>query len=369
MNRLSAIDAFGPAFARVGTMLFTRFRLRAWLKMGFIGFLGGGLVAANGGSFNFRLPMFQPPVPPSHPPEGRVPFDPTEMDRFLRSIHVGDYFHLALIVLAAVLVTGLIFQYLFCRFRFILFDSIVTGEPAIGRGWRKYSSQANRYFGFWLVYRLVNWGVMVLIIGLPLWRAYKSGLFNGENSLPAFFAVIASIALGALAAGIVFAIVSTLAKDFVMPVLALDDLQLGDAWSAVWRVIASEPGAWAAYMGLKLVAAIGTWIAFSVAFVIAMLPALIVIGIPAGILLVAGILAFKAIGTLAGVIICSLAGLLLAAGFFCIFLVLAALVSVFFGSFAFYFFGGRYPKLAALLWPQPLPPAPQAQPVSVQPAL
>jgi hypothetical protein len=29
-------------------MLFTRFRLGAWLKMGFIGFLGGGLVAASG---------------------------------------------------------------------------------------------------------------------------------------------------------------------------------------------------------------------------------------------------------------------------------------------------------------------------------
>ena len=144
---------------------------------------------------------------------------------------------------------ALIFLYLFCRFRFILFDSVVTGQPAIGRGWRQYASQANRYFGFWLVFRLVNWAVVVLIVGVPLWHAYKSGLFSGDNSLPAFFAVIASIALGALAAGIVFAIMSTLAKDFVMPVLALDDLPLGDAWSAVWRVVVSEPGAWAAYHG------------------------------------------------------------------------------------------------------------------------
>jgi hypothetical protein len=366
MNRLSAIDAFGPAFTRVGTMLFTRFRLGLWLKMGFIGLLGGGLVAASGGSFNFRLPAFQPP---SHPPEGRAPFDPTEMDRFLRSIHLADYFHKAVIVLAVVLVTALIFQYLFCRFRFILFDSIITGAPAVGPGWRKYASQANRYFGFWLVYRLVNWGVMVLIIGLPLLRAYKSGVFSGENSLPAFFAVIASIALGALCAAIVFAIVSTLAKDFVMPVLALDDLALGDAWSAVWRVIASEPGAWAGYMGLKLAAAIGTWIALSIALVIVMIPGAIVLGIPAGILLVAGIFAFKAIGAVAGIIICTLGALILVAGVLCIFLVVSAPVSVFFTSYALYFFGGRYPKLAALLWPQPLPPAPQSRPVSVQPAL
>lgn len=361
MNRLSAIDAFGPAFTRVGTMLFTRFRLGLWLKMGFIGLLGGGLVSA-GGSLNTRFPV------PEFPRD-QAPGNPMDMDRIFRSIHLGDYFHLFVIILAIALAIGLIFQYLFCRFRFILFDSIITGAPAVGPGWRRYAPQANRYFGFWLVYRLVNWGVVVLIIGMPLWRAYKSGVFNGENSLPAFFAIIASIALGTLAASIGFAIVSTLAKDFVMPVLALDDLALGDAWSAVWRVIASEPGAWAAYMGLKLVASIGTWIALSIALVIVMIPATIFLAIPAGILLVAGIFAVKAIGTVVGIVLCTLAALILVAGFFCIFLVLSAPVSVFFTSYALYFFGGRYPKLAALLWPQPLPPAPQSQPVSVQPAL
>jgi hypothetical protein len=43
MNRLSAIDAFGPAFARVRAMLFRPFRLGTWLKMGLIGLLGGGM--------------------------------------------------------------------------------------------------------------------------------------------------------------------------------------------------------------------------------------------------------------------------------------------------------------------------------------
>jgi hypothetical protein len=360
MNRLSAIDAFGPAFTRVGTMLFTRFRLGLWLKMGFIGLLGGGLVSA-GGSLNTRFPV-------SQFPRDQAPGNPVDIDRIFRSIHLGDYFHIFVIILAIALAIGLIFQYLFCRFRFILFDSIITGTPAVGPGWRRYAPQANRYFGFWLVYRLVNWGVVVLIIGMPLWRAYKSGVFNGENSLPAFFAIIASIALGALAAGIGFAIVSTLAKDFVMPVLALDDLTLGDAWSAVGRVIASEPGAWAAYMGLKLVAAIGTWIALSIALVIVMIPGAIVLGIPAGILLAAGIFAVKTIGTVVGVVLCTLAALILVAGFLCILFVLSAPVSVLFTSYALYFFGGRYPKLAALLWPQPISPTPLQQMAGTQPA-
>jgi hypothetical protein len=362
MNRLSAIDAFGPAFSRVGAILFRPFRLATWLKMGFIGLLGGGVIVANSGA-NFRAPAAGGRVP-----QDQLPPEAADIFRAIRSIHLADYFHVIVIVIAVIAVLALIFLYLFCRFRFILFDSVVTGQPSIGRGWRMYASQANRYFGFWLVFRLVNWAVMALIVGVPLWHAYKNGVFSGDNSLPALFAIFASIALGVIAAAIIFAVVSTLARDFVMPVLALDDLPLGDAWSAVWRVAASEPGAWAAYMGLKLLCAVGSSIILTIAFIIAMLPALLVIGIPAGILIALGVLAFKTIGAMAGIIICCLAGLLAAAGFFCLTLMLIAPVSVFFASYAFYFFGGRYPKLAALLWPQPIAPAPQPQPVAVRPA-
>src|SRR6185312_14295835 len=361
MNRLSAIDAFGPAFARVGAMLFRPFRLGVWLKMGLIGLLGGGAVVSGGG-FNFRAPAM-----PRNAPHGDLPPNAEDLLRAIRSIHLADYFHIFMIAIAVIVVFALIFLYLFCRFRFILFDSVVAGLPDMTRGWRNYESQANRYFGFWLAFRLVTWGTLVLIVGVPLWKAYKSGLFSGDNSLPIFFAIIASVALVALIVSIAFAIVSTLAKDFVMPVLALDDLSLGDAWSAVWRVAASEPGAWAAYMGMKLLCAIGSWIGLSVAFVIAMLPAAILIGIPVGILVVLGVVAFKTIGAVVGIIICGIAVLLAVVGFFCLLLILTAPVSVFFTSYALYFFGGRYAKLAALLWPQPIPPAPISPIAGTQP--
>jgi hypothetical protein len=361
MNRLSAIDAFGPAFSRVGAMLFRPFRLGAWLKIGLIGLLGGGAVIASSG-FNFRVPAV-----PSGGNRGDLPPETEDIFRAIRAIHLADYFHIFVIVIAVIIVLALIFLYLFCRFRFILFDTVVTGQPAIERGWRKYESQANRYFGFWLAFRLLSWATMVLIVGTPLWHAYKSGVFSGDNSLPALFAILASIALAAIAASIVLAVVSTLAKDFVMPVMALDDLSVGDAWSAVWRVVSSEPKAWAAYMGMKLLCAIGSGIALSIAFVIAMLPAAIVIGIPVGFLVAIGIVAFKTIGVVAGIIICCIAGLVAAAGFICLLLILTAPVSVFFTSYALYFFGGRYPKLAALLWPQPIQSAPVSQMAGTQP--
>jgi hypothetical protein len=355
MNRLSALDAFGPAFARVGTMLFKPFRLSAWLKMGFIGMLGGGL-ARFGGNFNFQRPVL--------PPQGRFPNDPwAAIHRAVRSIHLADFLHshlhIIMVAVAVLVVLALVFLYLFCRFRFVLFDAVVSGEPVVGRGWRRYASQANRYFGFWLVYRLVNWAVIVLIVGLPLWHAYKRGVFSSDNSLIALFEVLASIALGALAATIVFAIISTLAKDFLMPIMALDDLALGDAWAALWRVIAAEPGAWAGYLGMKAVCALGAGIALVIAAFIALLPALLIIGIPVGALIAVGVIVFKSAGALAGGIILIIAGLLAAAGFLCLYMILLAPFTVFFGSYPLYFFGGRYPKLGALLWPSSPQPSPQ----------
>lgn len=362
MNRLSALDAFSPAMARVGVMLFKPFRLSTWLKMGFIGLLGGG-VARFSSNMNFRGPMFPP-----QGPRDRFPDDPfAEFQRMLHSIHLADYAHLIMTVLIVGAVISLVFLYLFCRFRFVLFDSVITTQPAVGRGWRLYASQANRYFGFWLVFWLVNFGVIALIVGVPIWHAYKNGALSGDGSLLVLFKLLTSIALAVMAASIVFAIISTLMKDFIMPIMALDDLSLGDAWSALWRVIVSEPGAWAGYLGMKLVLTIGAGIALAIVSVIALLPAIIIIGIPTGILVLLGVGLFKGGVAVAGIVIFVIAGLLAAAGGCCIYMLLIAPITVFFASYAFYFFGGRYPKLGALLWPQPTPIAPVPQMAGTQP--
>jgi hypothetical protein len=361
MNRLSAIDAFRPALSRVEAMLFKPFRLGTWIKMGFIGLLGGGLATFSMNT-NFRGPMFPPRVP-----SGEFPSDPMyEIQRAIRSIHLADYFHIIVAVLAVVIVISLIFLYLFCRFRFVLFDSVISGRPAVGPGWRQYASQANRYFGFWLAFRLVTWTAIALIIGIPLWHAYKNGAFSGDNSIATLFEIFGSIALGAIAAGAAFAIISTLMKDFIMPIMALDNLLLGDAWSALWRVIASEPGAWAGYLGMKVVFAIGGGIALAIGTVIAMIPAMVIIGIPVALLAVPGVFALKAGATAAAVILFAIAALLATAGFCCLYMILVAPLTVFFPAYAFYFFGGRYPKLGALLWPGPVPPAPVPQVAGTQ---
>lgn len=332
-------------------MLFHPFRLRTWLKMGFVGWLAGAVVTASA-NFNFRLPQF---------PAGQFPNDPfKDINQAIRSIHfaqLAGFMALLVMVLMIGLVFALIFTYLFSRFRFILFDTVVSSQVVVGPGWRRYREQGNRYFGFWLLYNLVSWIVLGFIVGVPVWRAYKSGVFQGEQPLSAFFELLASVALGLLAYGVISAIVSTLVKDFIMPMMALDDLPMGQAFSVLRQYIAAEPGAWAGYLGMKLVFALAAGIGLGVVSVFALLFLLLLLAIPAALLIWLGVLAMKVTAGL-GITIFILTGLAVIAACFCMVLCLFAPISVFFAAYAFYFFGGRYPRLGALLWPQPAPPEP-----------
>ena len=99
-------------------------------------------------------------------------------------------------------------------------------------------------------------------------------------------------------------------------------------------------------------------IGLSIVSIFAFLVLLLVLMIPAAVLIALGVLAMKAAVGL-GIAIFVMTGLGVIAAFFCLGFCLAAPVSVFFTAYAFYFFGGRYPRLGGLLWPQPPPLAPQ----------
>src|SRR5258708_18764358 len=197
----SAIDAAPPAVERVKAMLFHPVRIKTWIKIGFIGWLAGGL--ASGGSFNYRSSSGS--LPGGH--------DIDELWRkvhdAIHSIHIGEFIWLIVVLATIGLVIAIIFVYLFSRFRFILFDSVISGDADIGRGWRRYRDQAHRFFGFWLLYTLVVWALFAAIIGIPLWHAYKAGVFHRDASLGTIFAVVGSVLLGVFLAILVTAIVTT----------------------------------------------------------------------------------------------------------------------------------------------------------------
>jgi hypothetical protein len=357
MPRLSAVEAINPAFERLKTMMFRPFRMKTWLKLGLIGWLAGGV--ASSGSFNV-------PSAPGETPRASG----KSVEDFIHSLHLGNYIPLIVIVVIIALMIAVAFIYLFSRFRFILFDSVLSTDANIERGWSRYRRQAHRYFAFWLIYSFITWGALFFIVALPLWRAYKHGILQSDDFLGEFFRLLLPIVLAVMAFAVLGAVVSSLANDFIVPMLALDDLPIGRAWGELKSAISAEPGAWAGYLGMKLVLSIAAGIITSVAaFAVGMICLLVLLipGIVIGLLVAVIAKALGPVGLALGI----LAGVIGIAVLVALALTLALMTTapnaVFFTAYSFYFFGGRYPKLGAMLWPETPPPVLPPPAVSVAP--
>jgi len=348
MPRLSAVEAINPAFERLKAMMFRPFRMKTWLKVGLIGWLAGAM--ASSGSFNFNVPPA-----PSEMPHGSG----KSVEDFIRSLHLGNYIPLIVIVVIIALMIAIAFIYLFCRFRFILFDSVLSADANIERGWSRYRRQAHRYLQFWLIYTFIAWTAMFFIVVLPLWRAFKHGIFQSDDFLSAFLRLLVPIMLGVMAFVVAGAIVSSLANDFVVPMLALDDLPMGRAWAELKTAISAEPGAWAGYLGMKLLLSIAAGIITSIAaFAVGLICLLVLLipGIVIGILVAVIAKASGPIGLALGILAAVIGIAVLVALGLTMALMTTAPNAVFFTAYSLYFFGGRYPKLGTMLWPEAPPP-------------
>lgn len=342
MPILSGVAAIDPAMQRAKSMLLP-FRFGKWLKMGFIGWLAGELASF---SFGLQSPNF--PNVPAHAAHGGSP-NPADF-------HFEHLIPVIIAVVVVVFLIGLLFTFLFSRFRFVLFDVVINKEIVIGRGWRTYASQGYSYFAFWLLFGLFSFACLGAIIGLPVLHAYQQGVFqNGPDNIGAILAFLGTVFLGLFLFGLLMYVLGTVAKDFLVPLMALDNLSVGQAWSVLLKMLRAQKGAFAGYLGMKFVLYIVAGLLMGIAIVIVVLILAIPIGVIAAVALGGARAAGSAFGLGIGIML-----LVLVVGSLLTLLMLICIApfSTFFSSYALYFFGGRYPKLGALLWPEPPPAAP-----------
>jgi hypothetical protein len=158
------------------------------------------------------------------------------------------------------------------------------------------------------------------------------------------------------------AVVQVLAKDFLVPIMALEGLDFAAGWDRLLAIIRPEKGRYAVYLLLKLVLSIAAAILFGI---IAIIPAVFIL-VPAAVAVIAG----RVAGLGWNVTTISLA-IIFGAVLLLLLVYLIALVSVpatvFFPAYAIYFLAARYPTLDVLLHPVPAPSAPQLPPVPESP--
>jgi len=348
---VSAVDCVQPAIQHTREQLFSRFRFGQWTRLALVGILAAELHVGGCNFGNFGQLLSQPSKRGNEFIAAPFPhIDPARIVQFAGLIA-------AVFFLATVLF--FVFLYISSVFRFILFESVLRRECSISEGWQRWHRTGKRFFLWQLVYVISTWLVFGLLVGVPVLFALTAGWFTDfKNHIAGMVGGVILLVGIVLIFALAAAIVQVLAKDFLVPIMALENLDFADGWSRLFALMRGELGKYAVYLLMKVVLSIAAAILFSIA---AIIPALVVI-IPSVVM----VLAAKAAGMGWSPATVSLA-IIFGTMVFGLLIYLVALVSVpatvFFPAYAMYFFAARYPNLGALLNPAPAPPAPEAPPV------
>ncbi len=360
---VSAVDCVQPALQHTREQLFTHFRWGQWSRLALVGILAaelhvGGCNFGNLGQYTSRPHKTESEfLGSSRMPSGLPPFIAGHL-----SEHIAQFLGLIVVGVFALIVLAFVFLYISSVFRFILFDSVLRRRCSIGEGWQKWRRAGGRFFLWQIVFQIAACMFLAVLVGLPLALAFAAGWMTDLRQHIARLIIGVVLFVGLFVVFVLAAAaVQVLAKDFLVPLMALEDLDFADGWHRLLAMIRPEKGRFAVYLLLKLVLAIAAGILFSI---IAIIPALFVV-VPAVVAVVAG----RAAGMGWSVTTISLAiifGTLLLLLLIYLIALVCVPATVFFPAYAMYFLASRYPNLDMLLNPAPpllaSPPVPESPP-------
>jgi len=340
---LSAVDCIGPAFTQTKQQLFAPFRLQRWARLAVICLIIGDFAGGGGGpSGGFNIPQSR-----------------TKGGNDLLAIPNIDWGKIApwlpWIIAGVALVFLFVFLWIYIAsvYRFVLFDSVLYDRCELKGSWGRWEPCGRSYF-YW---SLSFFGVFLvgdaLLIGAPLLVAWRAGLFHhpGEHLVALILGGAALLFL--LAAFFVLgAIASLFAKDFCVPIMAMEEVGVLDAWRRLLPMLAEEKMAFTGYVLMKIVLAIGSAIIFGIITFLTLIVLLIFLGIAGVIIFFGG----KALGlTFSVTTICILVvlGGIILTGLLYLIALISTPAMVFFQSYVLHFIGSRYPTLGAVVFPPP----------------
>jgi len=354
---LSAVDAISPAFEHARQQLVRPFRASQWAKLGLVGLLAGEMGSGGGGC---------------NPGSFQMPTRPNNSQHLFAALPTANpmlYASLIAVLVIAGFMLLVLFLYVNSVMRFVLFDSVVAKECRIWHSWSRRQGPGRRFFVWQILLAVASIAGLTILVGIPAGFAFLVGWLRNpkEHMIPLILGGMALFFVLLLFV-VVQLLVHVMTKDFVVPQMALEEIGAIEGWRRLWPRIKSELGGYAAYIGMKIVMAIGAAILLGVVSAIVILLFLIPIG---------GLSAVAVIGGMAAGLTWNLYTITLAvvAGSIAIFTLLyvISLISVpavvFFPAYSIYFFASRYPALDALLHPAPPPPMPPPPPADPPPLL
>ena len=366
---ISATDAINPALETTKDLMFRPFQFGRCWRVGVLGIFTGGAAGFGGGcnipsgggdwekimrgTKDQQLMQFQ----------GHGPFP--DLIQVLHSLDPKTIALMITVLVVGILAIAAVHVYMGSILRFSLMDAVTNRRFGLREGWQRWQSPGQRYFFFQLalmVISLVCFGGMALLAGLMIAGASGGGAKPSPAGIILSLLVLLPVFLVFV---IVFALFQLFAKDFAVPMMALEDLRVTDALRRVKDMLAREKGATALYVMMKIILDIASGIVVSIMEVFLFGAALI----PVGILAVAAGIAVPALfknPAMLAVVITAVITLIFALVF--VAQVIASPVTIFFQAYVLHYMAPRYPPLWKLMHPAPpLPEMPGISPLNSPP--
>lgn len=352
MPTLSAVQSVSPAFDQTARQLFRPFRIGHWARLAIVSLATGEFVGGGWGGGNLSVLQNR----------GRRE-DLLGLAGFDWS-RLREFFPLIIVAVLAVVALGVLWMYVGSVFRFILLDAVLNDRCAIRAGWRRWKDLGTSFFFWCLAFGFVLLACLGVFIVGPIILAWQAGIFRqpGQHLL---LLILGGLALFLLMFVLLLggAVVYLFARDFVVPIMVLENLRATDAWDRLLPMLRTEKPAYAGYILMKIVLAVGSAILFGILNVIVILALLIPLGITG--------LALFLIGKAAGLSwnLWTVGAVVLLGGAALTLLLYAISFAdtpalVFFQAYPLHFLGSRYPTLGALLSRTPPLAPPLSPPIS-----
>jgi hypothetical protein len=375
-NRMSAVESISPAFARTKQLLFRPFRFGLWARLAVVALITGeaGGVGGGGGSLpNLNTNRGGDDGLAGYLAGHGVKHWTGAAHRFSTPAWEQIQPYIGMIVLGLGLALAVLFLWIYsdCVYRFILLDAVVSGQCRLREGWRRWRAAGRRYF-VWVV--AFGFGAVVLVglvVGVPLSLAYRAGWFEKpDQNLGALIAWGIFLGLVVILVVAVLAIIEMFGRDFLVPVMASEDVSALEGWERLLDMMGAEKMAYTGYVLMKIALAMGGAVIFSIVDLIVVL----ILLIPLGLLGLAAYFIGKSAGftwDMSTELLLAAGGLLVVAGVLYVVGFVYAPGLVFFQSYTLEFFAPRYGPLGSKMFPANPPLVPPVTPPvgSIAPAV
>jgi len=232
--RVSVIDPISKAIDRVKLVLFEPFDIEKWFVIGFcawLAYLGEGGAGGGGGG---------------RPSRGGHPGDFRE---FIAE-NLPIIITVAVVVLVIGFTIGIVLTWLSSRGRFMFLHCVAENKAQVKFPWRRYRRQGNSLF----LFRLALMFTGLFCFGILIAGGIVLGMVFGRGDSPGPVILIVTVfILVFLPLAIVFGVIGKFLKDFVVPVMYLNDSTCMEGWRRFAPLLTGNAGRFALYILFQIV--------------------------------------------------------------------------------------------------------------------